>query len=170
MAFSLFPKLRYRSIYAISAQSLKEQGIRLLLLDLDNTISPYHVGKPSEELLAWLAQLRREGITPFILSNSRKQTRVPNFAVAAELDFVRHAGKPKRKGFLQAMEQVGISPAETAIVGDQIFTDILGGNRSGIRTILVHPLRLDSVPRVMRFRVETTFGRRAKLQVPKKDA
>ncbi len=155
------PARRYRSVYEIDARALHRSGIRLLLLDLDNTISPYRSTLPSEELRAWIAQLQAAGIRPYILSNSRKSARVPRFAEALGIPFLRHAGKPKRAGFLRAMEEMGASPGETLMVGDQIFTDILGATRVGIRAFLVRPLRLDTPFRLIRYGIETPFRRRS---------
>ena len=81
-----------------------------------------------------------------------------NLGKALGIDFVGHAGKPKRGGYRKAMERTGRIPAQTAIVGDQIFTDILGGKRAGITTLLVRPIRLAGNPgRYIRYWVETPF-------------
>ena len=162
MGFSPIPRLRCERYDTIKLERLQEQGITLLLLDLDNTITPYGVGEPSDKLKLWVEKLREEGIEPFILSNSRKAVRVPNFAADLGVPYIKYAGKPKKKGFLAAMAQMGKAPQETAIVGDQIFTDILGGNRSGILTILVRPLRMDTIFRQIRYGLETPFRMLAK--------
>lgn len=162
MAFSLIPSEWYGSIYEIDPKELRERGITLLLLDLDNTISPYREAVPSEELKAWLTLLNQHGIEPFILSNSRKPTRVSEFAAHLELPFLRRAGKPRRGGFQDALQKMGRSKEQTAMVGDQIFTDILGANRSGICSILVKPLKMDTLFRKLRYGLETPFRRGAK--------
>lgn len=153
----LFPCIRYSSIYKIDIQGLKTKGIRLLLLDLDNTLVPYGAKEPGEALLRWLADLKAEGIHPFILSNSRKEKRVPELAEKMGIPFLRRAGKPRRKGFQEAMKEMGRGHAETAMVGDQIFTDVWGANRLGIQSILVRPLQLDNPFRVLRYALETPF-------------
>lgn len=157
MAFSLIPLAHYPSIYEIDPVQLYGCGITLLLLDLDNTISPYRGTEPTEELREWIALLRTAGVEPFILSNSRKRTRVLDFAERLGVPFLRRAGKPSRVGFRKAMEQMGRHAQETAMVGDQIFTDVLGANRAGICAILVRPLRMDTIFRVLRFGIETPF-------------
>lgn len=157
MAFSLIPRERYRSIYELDPTELKTRGITLLLLDLDNTIAPYHSTEPTKELHTWVGLLREEGIEPFILSNSRKPTRVQHFAGLLGVPFLRRAGKPKRGGFQTAMAQMKRSETETAMVGDQIFTDILGANRAGVCPILVRPLRMDTIFRLLRYAMETPF-------------
>ena len=157
MGFSPIPRLRCESYKTIKIDTLKAQGITLLLLDLDNTITPYGVGTPTAELKQWVEKLRGEGVEPFILSNSRKAVRVPNFAADLGVPYLKYAGKPKKKGFLTAMSQMGKKPEETAMVGDQIFTDILGANRCGVHSILVRPLRLDTIFRQIRYGIETPF-------------
>lgn len=162
MAFSLIPCEWYGSIYEIDPKELRDRGITLLLLDLDNTISPYRISAPSEELKAWLTVLREHGIEPFILSNSRKPTRVSEFAAHLEIPFLRRAGKPRRAGFQDALEKMGRTKEQAAMVGDQIFTDILGANRSGICSILVKPIKMDTIFRKLRYGFETPFRRGAK--------
>jgi len=157
MAFSLIPSERYKSIYEIDPSGLNKRGITLLLLDLDNTIAAYHIVAPDSLLIDWVKALREKGVEPFILSNSRKPTRVQDFAKKLDVPFLRRAGKPKKAGFQQAMMLMGRSEAETAMVGDQIFTDVLGANRAGICSLLVRPLRLDNPFRILRYGFETPF-------------
>jgi len=157
VAFSLIPLEHYPSIFEIDPVELYGRGITLLLLDLDNTISPYRSTEPTEELREWIASLRAVGVEPFILSNSRKPTRVLDFAERLGVPFLRRAGKPSRDGFRAAMAQMGRQAPETAMVGDQIFTDILGANRAGLCSILVRPLRMDTIFRILRFGIETPF-------------
>lgn len=162
MAFSLIPLEHYPSIYEIDPVELSGRGITLLLLDLDNTISPYRSTEPTAELHEWITALRTAGVEPFILSNSRKPTRVLDFAGHLGVPYLRRAGKPSREGFRAAMAQMGRQAQETAMVGDQIFTDILGANRAGICAILVRPLHMDTIFRVLRFGIETPFRNGAK--------
>ena len=108
--------------------------------------------------------LEREGIQLFILSNSRKPGRAQQYAEALGVPFQGHSGKPKKAGYLRAMERMGREPRETVMVGDQIFTDILGANNAGVVPLLVEPIRLAGNPgRYLRYAVETPFrllGRR----------
>ena len=158
MAFLPVPDGFYENIFQITPKMLTDRGITLLLTDLDNTLVPYKVPLPTEEVIAWRKELEEGGVKLFLLSNSRKPGRPKRFADALGVDFVGHAGKPKRGGFRKAMEQTGRTPAQTAIVGDQIFTDILGGKRAGITTLLVRPIRLAGNPgRYLRYWVETPF-------------
>ncbi len=155
----LRPTLQVESIYDIDLAALRSAGIRLLLLDLDNTLIAYGTEEPDAALLQWLDEVRRTGLHPFILSNSRKSTRVPNIAAKLSLPYIKWAGKPKSGGFLRAMAQVGADPGETAMVGDQIFTDIWGARRLGLYAILVKPIAMDTVFRRLRFAIEQPLRR-----------
>lgn len=158
MAFSLIPCHLAQSIYWLTPARLKEHGVRLVLADLDNTLASYEEALPSPSLRAWKEELEQNGITLFVVSNSRKSRRCPDFCEALGIPYVRHAGKPGTKGFEKALAQTGI-PAEQAImVGDQIFTDTLGGNRAGITTVLVKPITWGKNPgRRLRYAIETPF-------------
>ena len=146
------------NIYEISGAALGRRGIRLLLADLDNTLVPYGVPLPDEKLKGWRDELAAHGVTLFILSNNRHESRPRTFAQALDVPYIGHAGKPKTASFVKAMEQMGVAPEQTAIVGDQIFTDVLGGNRAGVATILVRPIRLAGNPgRYLRYAVEVPF-------------
>ena len=146
------------NIYDITGEALARRGIRLLLADLDNTLVPYGVPLPDERLRAWRDELKEHGVTLFILSNNRHESRPRIFAQALDVPYIGHAGKPKTPSFFAAMEQVGVTREQTAIIGDQIFTDVLGGNRAGVATILVRPIRLAGNPgRYLRYAVEVPF-------------
>ena len=146
------------NIYEISGSALERRGIRLLLADLDNTLVPYGVPLPDERLKGWRDELAAHGVALFLLSNNRHENRPRTFAQALGVPYIGHAGKPKRSSFLKAMERMGVTPEQTAIVGDQIFTDVLGGNRAGVATILVKPIRLAGNPgRYLRYAVEAPF-------------
>lgn len=158
MAFSLIPDGVYPSVLHIQPEVLARRGITLLLADLDNTLAKYGQAEPDQTLRDWKAALDGAGVTLFLLSNSRKPTRVKKFAGALGIPYLGHAGKPKTAGFLTAMEQMGRTPAQTAMVGDQIFTDILGAKRSEILALMVEPLELAGNPgRYIRYGVETPF-------------
>ncbi|MBU5434195.1 YqeG family HAD IIIA-type phosphatase [Pseudoflavonifractor sp. MSJ-37] len=157
MPFPLLADRTFRSVLDISPQWLAGEGIRLLLADLDNTLAPYGE-EPDEAVRAWAGSLAAAGVDLFLLSNSRKPARPGRCAGVLGIPFLGHAGKPKTGGFFRAMERMGAAPAETAVVGDQIFTDILGGNRAGVRTLLVEPIRLAGNPgRYLRYAVEWPF-------------
>ena len=150
MAFSLIPDRVYSSIFEIDGTELSRHGVSLLLADLDNTLAKY--GQPEA------------GVELFLLSNSRKPTRAGHYARCLEVPYLGHAGKPRTEGFFRAMEQMGRTPAQTAMVGDQIFTDILGAKRAGVLALMVEPMELRGNPgRYLRYAGEEPFralGRR----------
>lgn len=153
--FSLLPWKVTDSIYDLTGESLRRAGISLLLADLDNTLIPYGETMPGDVLRQWTKELNAHGVTLFLLSNSRKATRAPNFAKALGIDYRCHAGKPKIGGYQAAMKRCGVPPQACAMVGDQVFTDTLGANRAGIRSILVKPISLAGNPgRYLRYWAE----------------
>lgn len=158
LSFSPIPRHLAESIYWLEPQRLQEHGIRLVLADLDNTLAPYEESLPSPALRAWKEELEENGVTLFVVSNSRKSRRCPDFCEALGIPYVRHAGKPGTKGFLQALSETGVSPDQAIMVGDQIFTDILGANRAGIPSVLVRPMAWGKNPfRRVRYAIETPF-------------
>ena len=158
MPFSLIPRHLAESVYQLTPRRLKAHGIRLVLADLDNTLAPDEEPLPTPALRQWKEELEAQGITLFVVSNSRKSHRCPDFCRALGVPCVRHSGKPSRKGFLRALEETGIPPEQTLMVGDQIFTDILGANRAGIATVLVKPIAWGKNPfRRVRYAFETPF-------------
>ena len=152
------PRGVYPSVTQISPQALASRGIRWVLADLDNTLVPYKVEEPAAEVAAWARELRDHGIQLFLLSNSRKPGRAQRFAQKLDIPYQGHSGKPKRAGYLRAMERMGCTPQETVMVGDQILTDTLGARLAGVTPLLVEPIRLAGNPgRYIRYAVETPF-------------
>lgn len=146
------------NIYEVTGEKLQRRGYKLLLADLDNTLVPYGVPLPDDKVKAWRDDLHAHGVTLFVLSNNRHEHRPRIFSEGLEVPYIGHAGKPKTPSFYKAMEQMGVTKEQTAIIGDQIFTDVLGGNRSGVTTILVKPIRLAGNPgRYLRYAVEVPF-------------
>ncbi len=146
------------TIYDLTGEALERRGIRLLLADLDNTLVPYGVPLPDQRLKDWRDELAAHGVTLFILSNNRHEHRPRVFSEGLDVPFIGHAGKPKTPSFYAAMERMGVTKEQTAIVGDQVFTDVLGGNRAGVTTILVRPIRLAGNPgRYLRYAAELPF-------------
>lgn len=128
-----------RSIFAIDLDKLKRLGYRAIMLDLDNTLVRWNHPDPTPPLVEWLRRVRAMGFLPCIVSNN-SGSRVSEFAAKLDIPFISNAVKPRRRGFREAMNLLGVQPGETVVVGDQIFTDILGGNRAGAYTILVVPI------------------------------
>ncbi len=163
MACPLLADVQVDSITDLKPEWFREKGIHLMLLDFDNTIVAYTVSEPSREFLDWLQALRASGISVMVVSNSRKSRRVPDFCQKWGLPWIKRAGKPNPKGIRRAMAQQGMSPRETAMAGDQTFTDILGGNLAGVTSVLVRPIHFSNPFQVIRYGIELPFialGRR----------
>lgn len=138
MLEKLYPGEYLDSTYQIDFGKLYAEGYRGVIFDIDNTLVPH--GAPSDERSdALFRKLHQAGWKTMVLSNN-KEPRVKLFADKVETDYIYKAGKPGRKGYLDAMEHMGTDLSNTLFIGDQIFTDIWGANRAGIRTILVKPI------------------------------
>ena len=158
MSLSPIPRGVYPSVTDISPQALAERGVTLVLADLDNTLVPYKVTQPPAEVAAWKRELEACGIRLFLLSNSRRPGRAQRFAEQLGIPYQGRSGKPKKAGYLRAMERMGARPDQTVMVGDQIFTDTLGANNAGVTPLLVEPIRLAGNPgRYLRYAAETPF-------------
>ena len=136
MPFSLLPQIITEKLTDLTPEFLHSRKIRLLMLDFDNTIVPYTTNVPTEAMERWLGNMVASDIRVCVVSNSKKD-RVKIFCADYGMDCVTHAAKPSTKGITACLEKYGIPAAEAAIVGDQIFTDTLGGNRAGVTTVLV---------------------------------
>lgn len=135
----LYPNLYFESLLEIKPELLKKKGIRALILDLDNTLIARGEEKVEPEVLEWLCELRQDGFKLCIVSNNTR-TKGARLASLVDLPGVFGAAKPRRWAFRKALQLLGTEPAETAVVGDQLFTDVLGGNRMGLFTIMVSSL------------------------------
>jgi uncharacterized protein len=148
MGNPLAPDLFYRSVHSIDLDALWRGGTRVLLLDLDNTLLPRDTNVVPEDLKKWAAGLKERGFRVCCVSNNfHDRVRV----IAAELgfDLVDHAVKPLPFAFLAALKRAGGRRREAAVVGDQLFTDILGGRLLGMRTVLVSPLSETDLPHTL---------------------
>lgn len=127
------------SIYDIDLERLWAAGKRLILTDLDNTLVPWNHPHVSEPLRTWLEGAHARGFQVCIVSNN-KSGRVVEFSRVSGIPAIGAAKKPGRAGFQQALARFERTPEETVMIGDQLFTDINGGNQLGLHTILVLPL------------------------------
>jgi len=158
----LLPDAVFHSVTDITADWLLQNEIIGLALDVDNTLAKYSEDMPAPEIVEWLSKMREAGIRSVIVSNSRRETRVPVISQALGLKYIVKAGKPSRKGFLKAAELLGLEPANIAVVGDQIFTDVLGAKRAGCKALIVYPRGIsESLWFVVRRWIETPFIRMA---------
>ncbi|NMA66120.1 MAG: YqeG family HAD IIIA-type phosphatase [Clostridiaceae bacterium] len=138
----LKPDTMVKSIYSISPEGLIKNKIFGLILDIDNTLVATHIKKPDDNLITYLKALKESGIKTIIVSNAKKE-RVEEFCKPLEIDYVYKALKPLGRGFNLAVEKLGLPRKNIAIIGDQLFTDILGGNLNKIHTILIKPIDLN---------------------------
>ena len=133
-----YPNEYLDSAYQIEFERLFLEGYRGIIFDVDNTLVPH--GAPADERAKKLfAQLKKLGYQCCLLSNN-KETRVKMFNDELQVQYIFKAGKPKVSGYERAMELMGTHKENTLFVGDQIFTDVYGANRAGIRTILTKPI------------------------------
>ncbi|NMA54661.1 MAG: YqeG family HAD IIIA-type phosphatase [Firmicutes bacterium] len=135
----LCPQLFLRSVFDLPVSQLKDRGIRGLIFDLDNTLLYWNSCEVTGDARKLFRQLEHEGFLSCLVSNNKK-TRVESVAQVLNLPAISKARKPSRRAFRQALATLGTSAKETAVVGDQLFTDVLGGNRMGLYTVLVKPL------------------------------
>ncbi len=134
-----YPSIFVNSVYEIDYKSLKKQGITGLIFDLDNTLAPFDIIKPTKEIEQFINNLISDGFRVCIVSNN-KGKRVEIFNAEMKLPYVSKAGKPKTKGIKNGIQQLGLKNEEVVMIGDQMFTDVWVGNRLGIYTILVKPI------------------------------
>ena len=141
----LVPDYYYQSIASIDLDELRQRGITTLLLELDNTLLQRNSEKVTDYALSWIARARATGFTLCIVSNNWHE-RVIGVADELGVDIVAKAIKPLPFAFRKALERTGSTPSQTAVVGDQVFTDILGGSIMKMTTILVTPLSPSDLP------------------------
>lgn len=156
MSFSFLPAFKADALTDIPPDFLVEQGVTLLMLDFDNTIVPYTTDEPTPLMAAWLAWVKDCHIRICVVSNSKKD-RVKVFCKEHGLHCITHAGKPSRKGIRRCMEQFGETPKSCMLVGDQIFTDTLGANRAGVRSVLVKAIHNHNIWLKLRGVLELPF-------------
>jgi HAD superfamily phosphatase (TIGR01668 family) len=137
---AFIPKQKADTIYEVDPADLKAKGIKALILDLDDTLLPKTSSDITPKLYAFIENLKSMGFAVCISSNNRFPKRVEFIARTLNLPHISLAFKPLPPPFAKALEILGSKKEETAIIGDQLFTDILGGNLFGIHTVLVKPM------------------------------
>jgi HAD superfamily phosphatase (TIGR01668 family) len=148
MTLRLAPDLYYSSVGSIDLDLLRERGVRALLVDLDNTLLPRDTSRFPDEAVSFARRMGASGLRGCLVSNNW-HARV--HAAARELGFelVPRALKPLPWGFRAGLRLLDASPSEGAVIGDQLFTDILGGNALGMTTVLVAPLSSTDLPHTL---------------------
>ena len=133
-----YPTKWVQSIYDVDFKKLYKKGYRGILSDIDNTLVE-HDADASDEIILFLKELKEMGYEICLISNNNEE-RVSRFNKTLNLYMIFNAKKPLKKGYLKAMELMGTNKSNTIFIGDQIFTDIYGANRTGIKSILVDPI------------------------------
>lgn len=134
------PSMYVDSVPLVDIEDLRRRGIRAILTDLDNTLVPWRGSDISPEVQAWVQDALAKGMKFCIVSNTRTMSRLRTLSTAFGIPYVTKGLKPRRIGFRAALELLGVDVSEAVVLGDQVFTDVLGGNRLGAYTILVRPI------------------------------
>ena len=133
-----FPDTYVASTYVIDFEKLYEDGVRGLIFDIDNTLVPH--GEPADQrAVALFAKLKEIGFECCLISNNQ-EPRVKMFNEKIQVNYVYNAHKPSVKNYFKAMGIMGTDQSNTVFIGDQLFTDVWGAKRSGIRNIMVKPI------------------------------
>ena len=141
---NFIPDMYQKSIYHIDYDKLMDDGIKCILFDLDNTCVPYKDKVANKKLIELFNDLKDMEFKLIIFSNAPKK-RIYPFKKALNVDCVARAGKPSKKSFMKIIKLFNYDLSQIVIVGDQLYKDILGGNKVGIKTILVNPMSLDDM-------------------------
>jgi len=159
----LIPDYVFQSIYEITPEFLLNHGVRGVLIDLDGTLASSKTKSPlnPKALSGFLGRLKGSGLKVLVFSNNHKR-RVSMFCHQLDIEFISRAVKPLLFGFRRASKKLGIPSEQIAIIGDQIFTDVLGGNRAGALTCYVSTLDQRSAWVNIRCRLERGFVERGK--------
>lgn len=134
------PNEYVQSIHSIKPEELLNKNIKAIITDLDNTLVGWDVKDPTDEVRQWFQNMKDNGITITIVSNN-SQERVESFSSSLEIDFIFKARKPRGSAFRKAAEIMKVDKSEIVVIGDQMMTDVFGGNRNGLYTIMVVPVK-----------------------------
>ena len=134
----LYPDFYFKNIKEVDIKLLKDNNIKALLLDVDNTLIDLD-RNILDGAVEWCDSLKKEGIKFCILSNSNKKDKVAKVAKTLNVPFIFFGTKPLKRGFKKAKKLLNLDFKNMAIIGDQIFTDVIGGNRCKMFTVLVEP-------------------------------
>lgn len=136
MSLSFLPTMMVDAVTDLTPEFLKGQGVKLLMLDFDNTIVPYTTNEPTKEMAAWLQMMTESSVEICVVSNSKKN-RVKIFCDKYGIPCITHAKKPGTRGIRECLSRYGLPKENCALAGDQIYTDVLGGNSAGVQSVLV---------------------------------
>lgn len=135
----LYPNEYLNKVEDITIEFLLKNKIKALILDIDNTLIDYNK-KMSPDVIKWAKDLKGQGMKLYILSNTNHKEKVENVAKILGIQYKNLAKKPFKFGFIKVQNELKEKSENIAVVGDQIFTDIIGGNRCNMFTILVDPI------------------------------
>ena len=135
-----FPTIYRRRITDVTVEDLRRMGAACVLLDVDNTLTTHDAPDLTDAVKAWLSTMEAAGLALVIVSNNSAE-RVAPFAEKIGLPFCAHARKPLPFGFRAAAKQAGVPRKRCVVIGDQIFTDILGANLAGMKSVLLEPIQ-----------------------------
>ncbi|MBI5700443.1 YqeG family HAD IIIA-type phosphatase [Candidatus Saganbacteria bacterium] len=140
------------SIYQVDFTTLRKKGIKALILDLDETLLPKELLEISPVLFSFIEGIKDKGFSIYLMSNSSKEKRVEHVASTFKIPYMTYAMKPLPFSYNSAMKELGVINSETAVIGDQLFMDILGGNWARMYTIMVRPMNPEKlwIRKVMR--------------------
>jgi len=161
LARRLLPDERLPSVFALDPKRLRARGIEGIVFDLDNTLGPWGFEQLDERTLQFLESLKAEGFALGFLSNHEGDGREALLERLRGCPVLFNAGKPRRRGFRRVLQALGLPPERAAMVGDQLFTDVLGAKRLGMYTIWVRPVapdREDLSVRIRRFLERRLWG------------
>ncbi|MEK3981126.1 YqeG family HAD IIIA-type phosphatase [Psychrobacillus sp. FSL K6-2836] len=139
MYSNFIPSEFVRSVFHITPEMLKDKGIKGIITDLDNTLVEWDRPDATPKLIEWFASIKAAGIQVTIVSNNN-ELRVKSFADPLGIPFIFKARKPLGKAFRQALSIMTVKREEVVVIGDQLLTDVFGGNRQKLHTILVIPV------------------------------
>jgi uncharacterized protein len=131
------------SIYRIDLSALQKKGVKSFIVDLDNTLVEASCEDATPQIMTWFKEIQALGLQVIVVSNNTK-TRVSQFCHPLDVPFIYTAKKPLSLAFRKALKQLATQKHETVVVGDQLLTDVLGGNRMGLYTILVVPMSAEA--------------------------
>lgn len=137
---NIYPDAYFKRVEDINVEFLNKNKIKALLLDVDNTLVD-HTKKMTESVIKWAKELKGQGVKLYILSNTNDKQKIENIVKQIDIPYQLFSMKPLKRGFKKAQKALGEKSENIAIVGDQIFTDVIGGNRCNIYTILVEPIQ-----------------------------
>ncbi|MBR7553359.1 YqeG family HAD IIIA-type phosphatase [Allobacillus sp. GCM10007491] len=167
MLSEFLPSDQVKDVFEITPAYLKERGIKGVITDLDNTLVAWDQPEATPEIIEWFESLKEAGLQVTIISNNNED-RVGMFSTPLNIPFIHNAKKPTQKAFRQARKTMNLPKEEIVVIGDQLLTDVLGGNRAGLYTILVIPVVesdgfFTKFNRMIERRIMNYFKRKGKL-------